>query len=143
MSLATVYSTAQFGLGDDATATGLYVGTVSFSSTSEQATAPDHIGCDVGFSVYNQKKDVSVDGIVAAKGTGLVDSIGSTITLANTTTSTRTRLAEFFTGATAASGAAIIITGGETSGTATGFETGSITGVYNPFVAAGSPVTLT
>jgi len=142
MSLATVYSTAQFGLGDDATATGLYVGTVSFSSSSDVATAPDHIGCDVGLAVYNSKKDVTVDGIVATKGTGLVDTMGSTITLANTTTSTRTRLSEFFSG-TPASGAAIVITGGETSGTATGFETGSITGVYHPFVAAGTAVTLT
>lgn len=142
MSLATVYSTAQYGLADDQTLTGLYVGTVSFSTTSEQATAPDHIGCDVGFAVYNQKKDVSIDGIVAAKGAGLVDSVGSTITLANTTYSSRTRLGEFVTGS-AATGAAIIITGGETSGSATGFETGSITGIYNMFVAAGSPVTLT
>ena len=142
MSLATVYSTAQFGLSDESSATGLYVGTVSFSTTSEQATAPDHIGCDVGFAVYNPKKDVSVDGIVAAKGTGLVDTVGSTITLANTTLNSRTRLAESI-GGSPASGAAIIITGAEISGTATGFETGSMSGIYNPFVAAGSPVTLT
>ena len=142
MSLATVYSTAQFGLSADSTATGLYVGTVTFATTSEQATAPDHIGCDVGLSIYNVKKDVSVDGIVATKATGLVNTVGSTITLANTTTSSRTRLSELFSG-TAVSGAAIIITGGETSGTATGFETGSITGIYAPFVAAGSATTLT
>lgn len=142
MSLATVYATAQFGLSSDSTATGLYVGTVTFSSTSEQATAPDHIGCDVGYSVFNFKKDVTAEGIVATKATGLVGTVGATITLANTTTSSLTRLAEFFSW-TPASGAAIIITGGETSGTATGFETGSITGIYNPFVAAGSPTTLT
>lgn len=142
MSLATVYSTAQYGNADDTTATGLYVGTVKFSTSSSQATAPDHIGCDVGYAVYNAKKDVSVDGIVATKATGLVNTVGSTIDLANTTNSSRTRLSEFFSG-TPASGAAIIITGGETSGTSTGFETGSITGIYNPFVAAGSPTTLT
>lgn len=142
MSQATVYSTAQFGLATDVTATGLYVGTVTFSNTSETATAPDHIGCDVGLAVYNFKKDVSVDGIVAAKGTNLIGNVGATITLANTTHNTRTRLAEQFSG-TAASGAAIIITGGETSGTATGFETGSLTGIYAPFVAAGSPTALT
>jgi len=142
MSLATVYSTAQFGLGNDATATGLYVGTVTFTATSEQATAPDHIGCDVGLAVYNHKKDVSVDGIVATKATGIVGTIGATITLANTTNNTRTRLAEMGP-ASPASGAAIVITGGEISGTATGFETGSLTGLYCPFVAAGSATTLT
>lgn len=142
MSQATVYATSQFGLAADVTATGLFVGTVTFSNTSETATAPDHIGCDVGLAIYNPKKDVSVDGIVAAKGTNLVANIGSTITLANTTYNTRTRLAEQISGS-AAGGAAIVITGGETSGTATGFETGSITGIYHPFVAAGTAVVLT
>lgn len=142
MSQATVYATSQFGLAADVTATGLFVGTVTFSNTSETATAPDHIGCDVGLAIYNPKKDVSVDGIVAAKGTNLVANIGSTITLANTTYNTRTRLAEQISGS-ATGGAAIVITGGETSGTATGFETGSITGIYHPFVAAGTAVVLT
>ena len=142
MSQATVYATSQFGLAADVTATGLFVGTVSFSNSSETATAPDHIGCDVGLAIYNPKKDVSVDGIVASKGTNLVANIGSTITLANTAYNTRTRLAEQISGS-AASGAAIVITGGETSGTATGFETGSLTGIYHPFVAAGTSVVLT
>lgn len=142
MSQATVYASSQFGLAADVTATGLFVGTVTFSNTSETATAPDHIGCDVGLAIYNPKKDVSVDGIVAAKGTNLVANIGSTITLANTTYNTRTRLAEQISGS-ATGGAAIVITGGETSGTATGFETGSITGIYHPFVAAGTAVVLT
>lgn len=142
MSQATVYATSQFGLAADVSATGLFVGTVSFSNSSETATAPDHIGCDVGLAIYNPKKDVSVDGIVASKGTNLVANIGSTITLANTTNNTRTRLAEQISGSPA-SGAAIVITGGETSGTATGFETGSLTGIYHPFVAAGTSVVLT
>jgi hypothetical protein len=142
MSQATVYATSQFGLAADVTATGLFVGTVSFSNSSETATAPNHIGCDVGIAIYNAKKDVSVDGIVAAKGTNLVANIGSTITLANSSYNTRTRLAEQISGSPA-SGAAIIITGGETSGTATGFETGSLTGIYSPFVAAGTAVVLT
>lgn len=142
MSQATVYSTAQYGTADETSASGLYVGSVSFSTTSEQAVAPDHIGCDVGFAVYNPKKDVSLDGIVAVKGTGLVDTVGSTITLANTTYSSRTRLTEFI-GGSHATGAAIIITGGDTTSTNTGFETGSISGIYNPFVAAGSPTSLT
>jgi len=141
MSQATVYATAQFGLASDVTATGLFVGTVSFSNSSETATAPDHIGCDVGLAVYNAKKDVTVDGIVAAKGTALAGNIGSTITLANTSNN-RNRLTDQLSG-TPAAGAAIIVTGGETSATATGFETGSITGIYSPFVAAGSPVSLT
>jgi len=137
MSQATVYATSQFGLASDTTATGLFVGTVTFSNSSETATAPDHIGCDVGLAIYNPKKDISVDGIVAAKGTNIPANIGSTITLANTAYNTRTRLAEQISGTHSS---AIIVTGGETSGTATGFETGSITGIYHPFVPATSTV---
>ena len=137
MSQATVYATSQFGLASDVTATGLFVGTVTFSNSSETATAPDHIGCDVGLAIYNPKKDVSVDGIVATKGTNLVANIGSTITLSNTAYNTRTRLAEQISGTPSS---AIIVTGGETSGTATGFETGSITGIYHPFVPGTSTV---
>jgi len=144
MSLATVYGTAQFGLADDATATGLYVGSVSFDGTSETVEAPDHIGCAVGFAVYNPKKDVSVDGIIKTKGTGLVDNIGSVITLANTTANTRTRLNEGLGDSiSAASGASIIITGNSIKPTATGFEEGSCGGIYLPFVAAGTVVALT
>jgi nitrogen fixation protein len=144
MSLATVYGTAQFGLADDATATGLFVGSVSFDGTSETVMAPDHIGCDVGLAVYNPKKDISVDGIIKTKGTGLVDHIGSVITLANTTNNTRTRLNEGLGDSIAsATGASIIITGNSIKPTATGFEEGSMSGVYLPFVAASTVVTLT
>lgn len=144
MSLATVYGTAQFGLADDATATGLYVGSVSFDGTSETAMAPDHIGCDVGLAVYNPKKDISVDGIIKTKGTGLVDNIGSVITLANTTNNTRTRLNEGLGDSIAsATGASIIITGNSIKPGATAFEEGGLTGIYLPFVAAGTVVALT
>ena len=144
MSLATVYGTAQFGLADDSTATGLYVGSVSFDGTSETAMAPDHIGCDVGVAVYNPKKDISVDGIIKTKGTGLVDNIGSVITLANTTNNTRTRLNEGLGESIAsATGASIIITGNSIKPGATAFEEGSLSGIYLPFVAAGTVVALT
>lgn len=142
MSQATVFSTAQFGLGDDSSATGLYVGSVTYTGTADLAEAPDHIGCVVGLGVYNMRKDVSVDGIIKAKGTGLVASVGAVLTLANTTTSTRTRLGEAL-GATADAGAAIVVTGSTISPTQNGFEGGGLTGVYHAFVATGSPYTLT
>jgi hypothetical protein len=142
MSLATVYSAAQFGLVAETSASGLVVGTVSFDISTETATVPDHIGCTVGFSVYNPTKEISLDGVVATKGTGLVPNVGATVVLANTTANSRTRLTEGI-GGTHSANAAIILTGGGTSGTATGFETGTLTGVYHPFVATNSPTVLT
>lgn len=141
MSTATVYGGAQFGLADETSATGLVIGSATWNGTSETAELPDHIGVAVGLAVYNAKKDVSCDGIIAAKGTGLVDSIGSAITLANTTYNTRTRNSEGI-GVTPDANASVVITGNTISPAQTGFEGGGITGIYLPFVATNSPVTV-
>lgn len=142
MSQATVYGTAQFGLASDSTATGLFAGTVTFNMTSEQAMAPNHIGCDVGFAVYNGKKDVSVDGIVAVKATGVVGNLGAVIALANTTTNGRNRVSEAL-GFSPVAGAGLIVTGGSISPNQTGFETGNISAIFLPSVSTSSPTVLT
>jgi hypothetical protein len=142
MSQATVYGAGQYGLVTDVTATGLYVGTASFDYSSSQATAPNHIGCTIMLSIYDQKIDVSVDGVIAAKGTGLVGDLGAVISLAATTNNSRTRFSEAIS-ETPVANSAIILTGGGTSGTATGFETGKLSGVFYPSIATNSPTTLT
>jgi hypothetical protein len=142
MSKATVFSAAQYGLADCANATGLLVGSVTFTGTSDTAEAPDHIGCVVGFSVYNQRKDVSIDGIIKTKGTGLGGDIGTVLTIAEATNNSRTKLGEALD-VTPDANAAFIMTGNTISPTATGFEGGGITGVYHPFVSTNSPASLT
>lgn len=142
MSQATVYAGAQFGLGTDVTATGIIVGSVTWAGSSETAELPNHIGCAVGLAVFNPKKEVSGDGVIAAKGTGLVGDIGDLLTLANTTTSTRTRNSEGL-GVTPVANAGIVITGNTISPTQTGFEGGGFTGIYLPGVATNSSVILT
>ena len=144
MSLATVYGTAQYGLADESSATGLYAASVGFAGSSTTAEVPDHLACAVGYAVTNPQKAITVSGIVKTKGTGLVGNIGATITLANTTNNTRTRLNEGLGASIAsASGASIIITGNSIDPTANGFEAGGATGIYLPFVAAGTVVALT
>lgn len=142
MSKATVFSAAQFGLADDSSATGLLVGSVTYTGNSDTAEAPDHIGCVAGLAVYNQRKDVSCDGIIKTKGSGLASNIGAVLVLANTTSNSRTRLSEDLD-LTPDSNASIVVTGSTMSPTATGFEGGGITGVYHPFVATNAPATLT
>ena len=141
MSQATVYAAAQFGLAAETTATGIVVGSITWTGSSETVELPDHIGCAAGLAVYNPKKEVSGDGVIATKGTGLVGNIGSVIVLANATNNTRTRNSEGL-GVTANANAGIVITGNTISPTGTGFEGGSFTGIYLPFVATNSPVTL-
>jgi len=142
MSQATVYGTAQYGQVADTSASGLFVGTITWTHTSEQALAPNHIGCDVAIAIYNAKKDVSVDGVVATKATGLVGNIGTTLVLANAATNGRARHSENL-GVTPAGGAGVIITGGNISTSQTGFETGSTTGVFIPGVVTSSSTVLT
>lgn len=142
MSKATIYSTAQYGLADDSSATGLHVGNVSFTAGSDLAEVPDHIGCVVGFAIYNEKVDVSVDGIVKTKGTGLVPNMAAVLTLAESSNNSRTKLSETVSG-TPDANAGIVVTGADLKPTQSGFEGGSITGVYYPFVATNSPATLT
>lgn len=141
MSKATVYSSAQYGLADESSATGLYVASVTFGAQSDIAEVPDHIGCVAGFSVYNPRKDVSVNGVVKAKGTALVTDVGAVVTLANTTHNTRLRLSEDL-GVTPDNAASIVVTGGSLDPKQNGFEEGSITGIYMPFVSTSAPTTL-
>ena len=141
MSKATVYASAQFGLATEVTATGLVLGTTTWSGSSETAELPDHIGCAAGLAIWNMKKEVSGDGIIATKGTGLVGNIGSVLALSNTTYSTRTRNSEGL-GVTADANAAIVITGNTITPAQTGFEAGGFSGIYLPYVATNSPVTL-
>jgi hypothetical protein len=139
---ATVFSAAQFGLADDSTATGLLAASVGFSATSSMAQAPDHIGNTAGFAVYERKKDITVSGVIKTKGTGLVGSIGTLLTLANSTNNTRTRLSESL-GVTPVANSGIVVTASDITPTNSDFEGGSLTGVFFPGVAVNSPVTLT
>jgi hypothetical protein len=141
-SAATVFSTAQYGLADEATATGLHIASVSFAGSSELSQLPDHIGNTVGLSVHERMKSVSCQGVIKTKGSGLVGTIGSLLTLANTTTNTRTRLSEGL-GVTPVAGAGILITGNNIEPQQKDFESGSVDGVFYPHVDLGSPATIT
>ena len=127
---------------DDATATGIHVGGMSFTGSADTAEAPDHYGGVVGLAVYNQRKEVSCNGIIKTKTTGLVTNIGVVCAFANATANTRLRLSEDLD-VTPVASAGVIITSSNMELTGTGFETGSIGGVYFPYVATASPTSLT
>lgn len=142
MSKATVYSTAQFGLVAETSSTGIVAGTISWSGTSETAELPNHYGCAIGFAVWNPKKDISIDGIISAKGAGLVGNIGAVVAIANATANSRTRNQEGL-GVTPNANAAFVVTGNTITPTQNGFEAGGCSGVYLPGVATNSPTEIT
>ena len=128
MSQATTYSTAQYGL-DEETSLGIFANSCSFNSTSSTAEALNHNGCVVGTAIYDFRMEVTLDGVVIAKGTrpGGSEVIGDTITFANMDHN-RDRTLDF-----TATGGITILTGGSTNPTATGFEAGSLTAMYLPY----------
>lgn len=142
MSQATVFSLSQWGLADEDTATGLVIASITWNGTSETAELPDHVGNSTGLAVYNPKKDVSGDGVISTKGSGLVGDIGDVLALANTTLNSRTRNSEGL-GVTPDANAGIVITGNSISPQQTGFEGGGFSGIFLPGVATDSPVVLT
>lgn len=144
MSLATVYSTAQYGLADIATLSGLYGASVSYAASSTTAQVPDHLGCTVGLGITDPMKTVSMSGIIKTKGTGLAVNIGSTIALAESANNSRTKNSEGLgSGIVLATASLIIITAHNISPTANGFEAGDANGVYYPFIPTGTSYTLT
>jgi len=128
-SAATVYGGGQYGLATDVSATGLVAATNPFTKSSKTAEAPDHIGNTCMVSIYDPRCEVSMEGVVAAKGTGMVGTIGGLITLSNTTKNTRLRLSENLVSA-ATTGAGIILTDYSLTPEQSGFEKGSLKGVY-------------
>jgi len=130
---ATVYSTAKFGASSETSSTGLYIGSISFSGASEVGTAPNHVGQDVGVSVSNERIDISAEGVITTKGAGMVVGMADLLTLANATSDSSTIYADILK-VTPVANASVIITGASMTRTNTGFETGSLTGVFYPGV---------
>lgn len=131
---ATVFATARHGVVDDSSATGLYIQSLSYTYASEQAMAKDHEGFTVGLSIYDDRTDISADGIIKTKGSGLTPAIADTLTLANESADSLS-LNDDGLFSTSDAAAAAIVTGGSVGRTNTEFETGSLTLVYFPLVA--------
>ena len=138
---ATVFGAARYGVVDDSTATGLLVGNISYSYTSEQAFAKDHIGCDVGMSIYNDSTEITISGVVKTKTTGLVPDIAAALTLANSGADTLALDSKNLF--TTPSGAGVIVTGANLNRVNSEFENGEVTAVYKPLISVSSPTVLT
>jgi hypothetical protein len=132
---ATVFGTARFGALKELTATGLMVGTLTTTYSADMAVAKNHIGCDASLSLYNDGSEVTCEGVVAVKTTGLVPDLAAAVNLANHgADSLNSNSKSLFT--TDASGGSIIVTGATLTRAATEFETGSITGVLKPLISS-------
>ena len=80
---ATIHGASRYGMADDATATGLLLGDLSYNYLVDITYAKNHIGNDVSVAFANDSTEVTCSGVVAVKATGLVPDLGAAITFAN------------------------------------------------------------
>ena len=132
---ATVFGTAKFGIASEASSTGLFAANISYSGNSEVAYAANHVGQDVVMSIYNETIDLTIDGVVAVKGAGLVVGIADTVTLANTSADSLTVTTDLLK-VTPVANASVIVTQASLKRSNTGFEMGDLTCVYKPGIDA-------
>jgi hypothetical protein len=124
---ATVFGTPRYGVINDATLTGLAVGSYTANITTEQAFAKNHLGNDVAMSLYNDSVDISLSGVVAVLATGLVPKVADVVAIANGNQS-----AKLFTSSTGA----FTVTNMTLTRANTEFETGDISGILKPLVTS-------
>lgn len=136
------FSLSQFGAVDDASATGLYVGELSYSYKSDKVDIKNHCGSTVGFTLADDRTDIKCSGVVVTKTAGITPSIASVITLANTAANSLTLTTKSIFSTPVANAGTVVI-GAELKRANSEHETGDIECVYHPGVTTNAPVTVT
>lgn len=135
------FSLAQYGAVSDSSSTGLYIGSIAYAYGANKVDLKDHTDSTVGFTLADDKTDVTLSGAVVAKTTGLVPAIGGVIVLANSTANSLTLNSKgLFT--TPVANAGVVVTGATMTRTNSDFESGDVTAVFHPGVTTSAPVSV-
>lgn len=136
------FSLSQFGATDDSSATGLYIGSISYGYEADKVDLKNHIGSTVGFTLADDRTTVTFSGAVVSKTAGIVPALASVVTLANTTAnSLNLNTKGIFS--TPVSNAGTVIISATLQRTSSEYETGDLNGIYHPGVTTNAPVSLT
>ena len=136
------FSAAHYGATDDSSATGLYIGEISYGYKADKNDLKNHIGTTVGFTLADDSVDIKFSGAVVTKTAGMTPALASVLTLANTTANSLTLTTKgIFT--TPVANAGIVVVGANLKRANSEFETGDCDAIYHPGVATNSPVSLT
>ena len=136
------FSLAQYGAADDSSATGLYVGKISYSYKSDKVDLKNHISSTVGFTLSDDMADVKCSGAVVAKTAGMTPAIASVLTLANTTANSLTLTSKGLF-STPVANAGVVVIGANLERSNSEFEAGDFDAVFHPGVITNAPVSLT
>lgn len=136
------FSLARFGTVDESSATGLFLGEISYDYSSDKSDVKNHIGTTVGTTLLDPKTEVKISGVVTTKTAGFTPALASVLTLANSTADTLGLNSKGIFG-TPVANAGVIITGASLKRANSEYETGDCTGVFHPEVVTNAPVSLT
>lgn len=134
---AIVFGGSQYGVVSDSTATGLKLSNISYSSNTDRQDAEDHTGSIFAYALTNDVTEITFDGVVAVKGTGVAFALSDVLTLSNSTANALNLEEDgLFTLVDANAGP--VVTSLEVSRSNREFETGSGTAFFAPLVATDS-----
>jgi hypothetical protein len=136
------FSLARFGTVDDTSATGLFLGEITYDYQSDKVDVKNHIGSTVGFTLADPRTDVKISGVVTTKTAGMTPAIASVLTLANTTADTLTLTTKGIFGSPVAN-AGVVVYGASLKRVNSDFETGDLSAIFHPEVVTNAPVSLT
>lgn len=136
------FSLTRFGTVDDSSATGLFLGEITYDYQSDKVDVKNHIGSTVGFTLADPRTDVKISGVVTTKTAGMTPAIASVLSLANTSADSLTVTTKGIFG-TAVANAGVVVYAASLKRTNSDFETGDISAIFHPEVVTNAPVSLT
>jgi len=136
------FSLARFGTVDDSTATGLFLGEITYDYQADKIDIKNHISSTVGFTLGDPRTDVKISGVVTTKTAGMTPAIASVLALANTTADTLAMTTKGIFG-TAVANAGVVVYAASLKRVNSDFETGDISGIFHPEAVTNAPVSLT
>jgi hypothetical protein len=136
------FSLARFGTVDETSATGLFLGEITYDYQSDKVDVKNHIGSTVGFTLADPRTDIKMSGVVTTKTAGMTPSIASVLTLLNSSNDTLGLNSKGIFG-TAVGNAGVVVYGASLKRVNSDFETGDISAIFHPEVVTNAPVSLT
>lgn len=136
---ATNFSLAKYGVENDATATGLFVGDIGYDFKVNKVDIKNHIDQTVGFTLADDQVGIKLGGVVVTKTAGMTPALASVITLANTSAHSLT-LTTKHTFTTPVANAGTVVIGMSLKRANSEHETGESECVFHPGVTTNAPV---
>jgi hypothetical protein len=136
------FSLTRFGTVDETTATGLFLGEITYDYQSDKVDVKNHIGSTVGFTLADPRTDIKMSGVVTTKTAGMTPSIASVLTVLNSSNDTLNLNTKGIFG-TAVGNAGVVVYAASLKRANSDFETGDISAIFHPEVVTNAPVSLT